>query len=286
VPGHGRADDNMGSFSLVLATRARRLCVASLTCALALAAFAGGADAAADYKSLISLVETGRADALRQAVAGYSQDDINLTGRTALLTLAIGKNQPEAVTVLLQWGISPQHPITLAFDGQPLTLTALMLAISGGAKVSVIDALVKGGADVNRAAEGQLPLNFALTMRHHKIAQYLLDHGANVNGADPLSGSTPLMEYVMSFQGSDNEAPAVLKQLLDKGADVNARSDSGSTALRWAVVVGKREMAQALLDAGADPNLGNDKGDTPLMWAERKPSAEMAALLRGFGATR
>jgi Ankyrin repeats (3 copies)/Ankyrin repeat len=258
-----------------------------LVCALVLAVFAGRATAAADYKRLIAFVETGRTGDLRQAMAGYTPDDINLTGRAALMMLAIGKNQAETTTALLDWGISPHHPLSITANDYTVTLTPLMLAISSAAKPSVVDALVKGGADVNRAAEGMLPLNFALTLRHYGIAGYLLDHGANVNGADPLLGATPLIEYVMSFQKSgDAEARAMLKRLLDKGADVNARDPSGATALRWAVIAGQHDMVQALLDAGADPTLANHKGDTPLMWAERKPSAETAALLRSYGAAR
>jgi uncharacterized protein len=257
-----------------------------LVCALALATFAGRAAAAADYKSLLSLVETGRAAELRQAVAGYSQDDINLTGRAALMMLAIGKNQAETTTALLDWGISPHHPLSITANDYTVTLTPLMFAISSAAKLSVVDALVTGGADVNRAAEGMLPLNFALALRHYGIAGYLLDHGANVNGADPLLGSTPLTECVMSFQSGDAEAPAMLKRLLDKGADINARGPSGATALRLAVVTDQHDMVQALLDAGADPTLADNKGDTPLMRAESKPSAKTAALLRSYGAAR
>jgi uncharacterized protein len=277
---------HMGSSSLVLPSRAQRWCMLPLVCALALATFAGRAAAAADYKRLIALVETGRTGNLRQAMAGYTPDDINLTGRAALMMLAIGKNQAEAVTVLVDWGVSAEHPIALAPNGEALTLTPLMLAVSGGSKPSVVDALVKGGADVNRAAEGMLPLNFALALRHYGIAGYLLDHGANVNGADPLLGSTPLMEYVMSFQSGDGEASAMLKRLLDTGARINARGPSGATALRLAVAIDQHDMVQALLDAGADPTLANEKADTPLMLAERKQQVETAALLRSYGATR
>jgi uncharacterized protein len=276
----------MGFSSLVLPTRAQRWCTLPLVCALALAAFSGRATAAADYKSLIALVETGRAGELRQAMAGYTPDDINLTGRAALMMLAIGKNQAETTTALLDWGISPHHPLSITSNDYTVTLTPLLLAISGGAKLSVVDALVKGGADVDRAAEDVLPLNFALTLRRYGIAGYLLDHGADVNGADPALGSTPLMEYALSFQSGDSEAPAMLKRLLDEGAQIDARGPSGATALRLAVAIDQHDMVQALLDAGADPTLANDKADTPLMLAERKQLVETAALLRAYGATR
>jgi uncharacterized protein len=280
----------MGFSSLVLPSWAQRWRMLPMVCALVLAAavatFAGRAAAGADYKRLIALVETGRTGDLRQAMAGYTPDDINLTGRAALMMLAIGKNQAETTTILLDWGISPHHPLPITSNDYTVTLTPLMFAVSSAAKLALLDALVKGGADVNRAAEGMLPLNFALALRHYGIAGYLLDHGANVNGADPLLGSTPLMEYVMSFQSGDGEASAMLKRLLDTGARINARGPSGATALRLAVAIDQHDMVQALLDAGADPTLANDKADTPLMLAERKQRVETAALLRSYGASR
>jgi ankyrin repeat protein len=45
---------------------------------------------------------------------------------------------------------------------------------------------------------------------------------------------------------------AVLKLLLDKGADVNAKSNDGQTALSIAVAANKNEAAELLRKAGAN----------------------------------
>ena len=58
------------------------------------------------------------------------------------------------------------------------------------------------------------------------------------------------------------DAPS-LRQLLDLGADPNARNDAGATALMWAV--DDLEATRLLLDRGADPNLRSADGRTALV---------------------
>src|SRR5436190_1614266 len=62
-----------------------------------------------------------------------------------------------------------------------------------------------------------------------------------------------------------------IKQLLDAGADVNARSNDDDTALMLAADKGKghAEIVKLLLDAGADVNAKNNWGDTALTLAVR-----------------
>jgi ankyrin repeat protein len=59
--------------------------------------------------------------------------------------------------------------------------------------------------------------------------------------------------------------------LLDRGADINASAEDGSTALLVATVRAHVPLARALLERGADPN-GNPEvaGYTPLHWAAGK----------------
>jgi len=53
-------------------------------------------------------------------------------------------------------------------------------------------------------------------------------------------------------------------ELLEAGADVNARDRGGHTSLHWACWYGRVEIARFLLDHGADPNAREtDYGRTP-----------------------
>jgi ankyrin repeat protein len=61
------------------------------------------------------------------------------------------------------------------------------------------------------------------------------------------------------------ENPEVVKMLLEKGADINARSENhGVTALMEACRQRNIETAKLLLESGADPNIEDKQGYTIL----------------------
>jgi uncharacterized protein len=75
-----------------------------------------------------------------------------------------------------------------------------------------------------------------------------------------------------------------VQALLSGRADVNARSDDGSTPLLWAAHWNDVAMAESLIRAGADPNAANDFGMTPLSRACTNGSAPLVDLLLKAGA--
>jgi uncharacterized protein len=79
-----------------------------------------------------------------------------------------------------------------------------------------------------------------------------------------------------------------VKDLLDKGADVNATDSKGATAL-WEAALGARskescEIARMLLNRGADPNAKDKNGRTALMWASGHGPVELVTLFLDKGA--
>lgn len=68
--------------------------------------------------------------------------------------------------------------------------------------------------------------------------------------------------------------------LLDRGADVNARTASGSTALMEAAAFGYIEIVKLLLKRGAEINAMSDSGDTALSLAEANFRKEIASILK------
>jgi uncharacterized protein len=88
-----------------------------------------------------------------------------------------------------------------------------------------------------------------------------------------------LMEAV--FSGNLEE----VRNLLDKGADVNCRMDGGVTPLMVAAVNGNLDVVNLLLDRGADINAKTEKGNTALDFAGYKGSPEVVALLKSRGAS-
>lgn len=57
--------------------------------------------------------------------------------------------------------------------------------------------------------------------------------------------------------------PAIVKVLIEHGADINARDDTGFTPLHWAVGRNAPETARLLVESGADVNAKTNEGKTP-----------------------
>lgn len=73
------------------------------------------------------------------------------------------------------------------------------------------------------------------------------------------------------------------KFLLQKGADVRAKSDDGSTPLHGAAFFGHVEVVELLIEAGADLDAENKDGETPLDAAAREWTDELEGVFKGFG---
>ena len=92
---------------------------------------------------------------------------------------------------------------------------------------------------------GHTPLMRAALDGDTESVRELINQGADINRRDD-SGRTALMFAVV------NRHYETMKVLLEHGADVNARSKQGGTALMGAAMDGELSMVQALLDKGAD----------------------------------
>jgi ankyrin repeat protein len=85
-------------------------------------------------------------------------------------------------------------------------------------------------------------------------------------------------------EAARNQDEAQVRALLTRKADVNARSDDGSTALLWASHWNDVATADLLIQAQADPNIANDLGMTPLSRACTNGNAALVELLLNAGA--
>ena len=74
------------------------------------------------------------------------------------------------------------------------------------------------------------------------------------------------------------------KRLLAKGADVNAHSVHGETALHRAALAGHEKVVRLLLDHGAQVGAFNAKGETPLHYASAAGDVKVATMLLEAGA--
>ena len=75
----------------------------------------------------------------------------------------------------------------------------------------------------------------------------------------------------------------IVGNLLNAGADINARTEVGDTPLLLAISHSQPDILATLIDTGADVNLWNDAGVTPFQSAMEKGQKEVAERLSGCG---
>ncbi|MFB3896336.1 MAG: ankyrin repeat domain-containing protein [bacterium] len=111
-----------------------------------------------------------------------------------------------------------------------------------------------------------------------EVVNLLLARGANVN-AKTNTGYTALMAAGMRGQTE------VAKALIAKGAEVNARTDTGLTPLMLPARLGYTSLVKELVEHGAEINeQKNEYRMTPLMLAAMKGNTEVVQFLVDKGA--
>jgi len=284
------------------------------------AADAGGETA------LMTATRSGSIDAVKallQHGADVKTKD-GVTQQTALMW-AVRSNFSAAVQILLEYGAeinartrtgktpAPRPPGAgggshgvgivrsgwpeQGFQGEtPGGMTPLLYAARDG-RTGIVRVLLAAKADVQQAdVNGITPLLMAITNNHLDTAKLLLENAAAPNAAD-WWGRTPLyatVEIRNRDYGRNNEheidrpaALEVIRMLLDRGANVNARTKevppgrrfvtplgdlswvdfTGQTAFLRAALAGDITVMRLLLEKGADPNIATFAGTTALMAA-------------------
>ena len=86
-----------------------------------------------------------------------------------------------------------------------------------------------------------------------------------------------------AWEGKTEGKTEVAKLLISKGADLEARSNTGSTPLHYAAFKGMTEVAKLLISKGADVNAKDNFDGTPLHMAEKGGHQDLADFLRKHG---
>lgn len=115
-----------------------------------------------------------------------------------------------------------------------------------------VKAALKAGADVNQV-DDMMGYNALGLTSDIEMIKLLISAGTDINHQDKRSAYTPLMS---ALNGCKND---VAKILIEKGADINIKSNDGTTALILACGCSE-EIARQLLEKGADIKAVTDKG--------------------------
>ena len=158
-------------------------------------------------------------------------------------------------------------------------------AISANDEDALRDA-IRRGADVNgmvpchhptTGARGLFPLlSLAAGKGNAGICEILLAEGADVNIPSTINGDSAL------YSAATRGFTACMRLLLRAGADVNARSDDGFTALHAGK--GRVDAIRILIAAGANLEARTNSGSTPLRLAIARGHREAALTLLRAGA--
>lgn len=129
--------------------------------------------------------------------------------------------------------------------------------------VEGLNKIITSGADVNmRLLPTKLtPLHLAVAVKDIKLAEILISKGADVNARDD-TGHTPLNVATVSNVNSTEMVELLLKHKADPNSNSKLRSP-----LMSACSNGNGEMVKLLVENGADVNLSDGDKDTPLMYS-------------------
>ena len=121
------------------------------------------------------------------------------------------------------------------------------------------------------------PLHEAARAGDKAQVEALLAKGADVNAKDN-SGGTPL------HRAANEGRKDVVELLIIKGADVNAKAKDGQTPLHRLASAGRKDVVELLIIKGADVNAKANNGWTPLHRAAYYGEKDVAELLLAKGA--
>lgn len=156
---------------------------------------------------------------------------------------------------------------------------------------SITLTLIEAGAGVSKSDE-ITALHMAVWNRNVDVVRALLSAGADVNAmSNPGHGCfTPLLialqtRRIDTTRNCESERRIIVKELVEKGCDVNLSSRNKPCPLGMCAHMGDTEMMRLLLDAGANVgDVNSSSGRTPVMDVIDSSNVDCLQLLVERGA--
>ncbi len=107
------------------------------------------------------------------------------------------------------------------------------------------------------------------------LIKSLLDEGADINAKDG--------DFTLLMKAATEGYLKTAKLLIDKGAEIDARTNEGTSALMVASSGGYTKIVELLINAGANTKIKNSMGYTAEMYAKEKGYTNIISLLNKVG---
>lgn len=198
---------------------------------------------------------------------------------TALYAVGLG------ITTVFS-SLSPVQAAETAYASNALSVSQqksidikLRMAVRSG-DIEEAAALLDKGANIDsQDSYGFSALMYAANRGDLDMVTFLLKREANPS-VRTKRGATALIICSATLNNND-----VINELIDYGANVNARKDDGDTALINSIIWSNKDATMLLLSKGADPNLAHhETGITALMWAAKRGDEDTVHALIKYGA--
>lgn len=192
--------------------------------------------------------------------------------RDRSLIEAAANGDREAVARLLDQGAN--------VDATDATGRTALVAAAYGNHVTVAEALIEAGADVNVQDVSQQSAFLIATSEvgdDPRLLELTLASSADVDAKDSYDGTGLI-------RAADRGFTRIVGRLLETGIDLDHVNRLGWTALLEAVVLGSGDPAHTqvvrlLVEAGADTGIGDREGVTALEHARDRGQAAIVAIL-------
>ncbi|MES0491081.1 MAG: ankyrin repeat domain-containing protein [Leptospirales bacterium] len=180
----------------------------------------------------------------------------------------------KTVKLLIEYGANVNGLELVRNPALEDSYSPLHYAVSGS-KYNLTKYLLQVGAEVNGAG-GPSPI-FVLSTR--KILVLLVEYGIIINVRDEL-GRTPM--HTVNFFGFQE----TIKELKNHGLDINAQADQGETPIMYAVLTERLDLVKVFVVLGVDLTLRNKDGLTVLGVAYQEGAKKIIEYLESMGAPR
>jgi uncharacterized protein len=178
----------------------------------------------------------------------------------------------EPVERLEQWLLSDSWLVTVSPNRQIGRSTPMIAAAASG-RIDVMEMLIRHGVDIDsESSEHAIPLEAAIIEGKTEAAHWIALQSRKINHRG-LHGQSPLMHAAWKNDG------AIIKLLLERGADPMAADINGDTALHTAAEYVTDRQVLDLFFRDCNVDVPNKAGQMPLFIAMKFKNAPLIELL-------